>query len=296
MNYFPKSFSIWLLSSTNSAGAIRCGAIGIGSVPSTKSIENSTSLLGGNPSTSFGNIFKLVHYQISYIFSSFSTSRYMKIMKHWAPPCISFITPWDDNNSGPSELGNTNFFSWQSIRMRLAESQSIPKITSNSYRGRHIRFTLYTRPSTSTGHLTHKDDVLTKLDARVDTTRSHCSSQTDRPNLCTQVSDTKEYVALKSYNTHTYSPTIIQQPMTRLPEPAASSLVTTYTLPVAWGKLPCLLCWFWARTWTRVRVAAFERVGQSLPKWPSFPQLLHLLKPTSWGQTFLMCSPPHWYH
>jgi len=75
--------------------------------------------------------------------------------------------------------------------MRLAESQSIPKITYNSCRGRHIRFTLYMGPSTSTGHLAHKDDVLTKPDARVDTTSSHCSSHTDRLNLFTHASDTR---------------------------------------------------------------------------------------------------------
>ena len=119
-------------------------------------------------------------------------------------------------------MGNNSLFSRQSIRIRLAESQSIPRITSNSCRGRQIRFTLYLRPSTSTGHLAHKDDVLTKPDAGVDTTRSHCNSQTGRPNLCTQVSDTKECVAPKSYKTHADLPAITQRPMTRLPEIAAS--------------------------------------------------------------------------
>ena len=89
--------------------------------------------------------------------------------------------------------------------MWLVESQSIPKITSNSRRGKQIRFTLYLRPSTFTGHLAHKNDVLTKPDAGVDTTRSHCSSQTDRPKLCAQVLDTKECVAPESYNTHRFT-------------------------------------------------------------------------------------------
>ena len=66
--------------------------------------------------------------------------------------------------------------------MRLAESQSIPKITSNSCNGKQIRFTLYLRPSTSIGHLAHNDDVLTKPDVGVDTLSSHYSSYTGRPN------------------------------------------------------------------------------------------------------------------
>jgi len=92
---------------------------------------------------------------------------------------------------------------------------------------------LYLRPSTSTGHLAHKDDVLTKPDAGVDTTRSHCSSKTGRPNLCTQVSDTKECVTPESYKKHAGLPAITQLPMTRLPEPVASAPVMAYTMPDA---------------------------------------------------------------
>ena len=66
--------------------------------------------------------------------------------------------------------------------MRLAESQSIPKITSNSCKGKQIRFTLYLHPSTSIGHLAHSDDVLTKPDVGVDILSSHYSSHTGRPN------------------------------------------------------------------------------------------------------------------
>jgi len=94
--------------------------------------------------------------------------------------------------------------------MRFAESQSIPRITSNSWRGRHIRFTLYLRPSTSTGHLAHKDDILTKPDAGVDTTSSHYSSHTGRPNFFTLAFDTKEYVTPESYNKQHLIPEITQ--------------------------------------------------------------------------------------
>jgi len=130
-------------------------------------------------------------------------------------------------------LGKSSFFSQKFIRMRLAESQSIPKITSNSCRGKQIRFTLYLRPSTSTGHLAHTDDVLTKPDVEVDTTSSHCSSHTDRLNFFTHASDTNECVAPESYNTQQAFPTIKQWPITRLPEPVASAPVMAYTLPVA---------------------------------------------------------------
>jgi len=180
--------------------------------------------------------------------------------------------------------------------MRLAESQSIPKITSNSCRGRQIIFTLYLHPSTSTGHLAHKDDVLTKPIAGVDTTSSHCNSHTGRLNFFTHASNTNECVALESYSTRQAFPTIIQWPITRLLELAASAPVMTYTLPDVWGLLPSLLCWFWAGAGTGVRVAVIARVGQSLPKWPSLPQFLHLLKLASCGQTFLLCGPPHWQH
>ena len=131
------------------------------------------------------------------------------------------------------------------MRMRLAESQSIPKITSNSCRGRQIRFTLYLRPSTSTGHLAHKDDVLTKLDAGVDTTSSNCSSHTSRPRRLTQALDTNECVAPESYSTQQLAPAITQQPITKLHEPAAFVPVMAYTLPVAWGLLPMSLRWCW---------------------------------------------------
>ena len=226
MNYFPSSSSIWLFSSTNSTRAIRYGAIDTGPVPDTKSIENSISLLGGNPGTSYGNTSSnSCTTGITDVASPLSTSRYVKIMKHYASPCSSFITPWDDNNSGSTKSGNNNFFSQQSIRMWLVESQSIPKITSNSCRGRHIRFTLYLRPSTSTGHLAHKDDVLTKSDAGVDTASSHYSPRTGRPKCSTQAFDTKECIAPESYNTYHAFPAIIQSPITRLPESATSAPV-----------------------------------------------------------------------
>ena len=85
--------------------------------------------------------------------------------------------------------------------MQLAESQSIPKITSNSCRGMQIRFTLYMCSSTSTEHLAHKDDVLIKPDARVDTASSHYSSHIGIPNRSTHAFDTEECVAPESYNT-----------------------------------------------------------------------------------------------
>jgi len=152
---------------------------------------------------------------------------------------------------------------------------------------------LYLRPSISTGHLTHKDDVLTKPDTGVDTASSHYSSHTGRPNRFTHAFDTKECVAPESYNTQQAFPAIKQWLITRLPEPAASAPVIAYTLPVAWGMLPLCLCWFCVGACTGGHVTTLARMGQSLPKWPSLPQLLHFLKPVSWGQTFLLCGPPY---
>jgi len=45
---------------------------------------------------------------------------------------------------------------------------------------------------------------MTKLDVGVDTTSSHCSSHTGRPNRFTQASDTKECVA-PNHITHNIS-------------------------------------------------------------------------------------------
>jgi len=91
---------------------------------------------------------------------------------------------------------------------------------------------LYLRPSTSTRHLAHKDDILTKPDVGVDTTSSHYSSHTGRLNFFTHASDINECVAPKSYSTEQAFPTIKQWPITRLPEPAAFALVMAYTLLV----------------------------------------------------------------
>ena len=55
MNPFSKSSSICLLSSVNSRGDIRYGAMDIGPVPGTNSMVNSISLLGGNSGISSGN-------------------------------------------------------------------------------------------------------------------------------------------------------------------------------------------------------------------------------------------------
>jgi len=49
--------------------------------------------------------------------------------------------------------------------------------------------------------LAHKDDVLTKPGARVDTASSHYNSRTSKPKRSTQAFDTKECVAPKSYKT-----------------------------------------------------------------------------------------------
>jgi len=63
------------LSSTNSAGAIRYGAIDTESVHGTRSIENSTSLLGGKPGTSVENTSSnSCTTGITNVLSSFSTS------------------------------------------------------------------------------------------------------------------------------------------------------------------------------------------------------------------------------
>ena len=80
----------------------------------------------------------------------------------------------------------------------MVESQSIPKITSNPCRGREIRFTLYLHPFTSTRHLVHKDDVLIKPEAGVDTASWHYSSHTSILKRSTHASDTKECVTPKS--------------------------------------------------------------------------------------------------
>jgi len=96
-----------------------------------------------------------------------------------------------------------------------------------------MRLTLYMRPSTSTGHLPHTEEVLTNPDVGVDTTRSNGSSHTGRPNSRTQDSDTNECVAPESKRTQQALPEITQQPTTRLHAPAASDPIIAKTLHVA---------------------------------------------------------------
>ena len=54
MNPLSKNSCIWTLSSCNSTGVILCGVIEMGDVPRCNSIQNSTSLCGGNPGSSSG--------------------------------------------------------------------------------------------------------------------------------------------------------------------------------------------------------------------------------------------------
>jgi len=108
-------------------------------------------------------------------------------------------------------------------------------MTSSPTKGKQMRFTLYLRPSTSILHLAHTVEVLTNPEAGVDTTRSYWSSFTGRPNSTTLDSDTKECIASESNRTCNLLPAITQDPMMRLPDPAASAPVTAYTRPVACG-------------------------------------------------------------
>jgi len=177
----------------------------------------------------------------------------------------------DINITSSSKLRNNTFFSLQSMRMRLADSQSIPKITFSPSRGKHMRFTLYLRPSTLIKHLAHKVEVLTNPEAGVDTIRSYWSPLTRRPNSTTIDFDTKECVAPESYRTRKLLPAITQDPKMRLPDLSSSVPVMAYTQPVAWGlTLLCVCC-----GWDCVRGldTALLPVGQSLRKWPSWPHL-----------------------
>ena len=54
INPLSSNSCIWTLSSCNSTCAILCGFIEMGDVPGYSSIEKSTSLYGGNPSSSSG--------------------------------------------------------------------------------------------------------------------------------------------------------------------------------------------------------------------------------------------------
>src|SRR3954468_13032701 len=54
MNFFSSNSSNRFFSSANADGDIRYGAIDTGLVPGINSMENSTSLFGGNSSTSSG--------------------------------------------------------------------------------------------------------------------------------------------------------------------------------------------------------------------------------------------------
>jgi len=257
-------------------------------------MENSTSLEGGKPCTSSGKTSEnSLTTGVSRCPSPLSTDSWVKIRKHWDPSLMAWSTCCEDiSTSLSSELGNNTFFSLQSMRMRLADSQSIPKITSSPSRGKPIRFTLYLRPSTSIKRLAHKVEVLTIPEAGVDTTRSYWSSLTGRSNSTTTDSDTNECVAPESYKTRKPLPAITQDPMMRLPDLTASVPVTAYTRPAAWGLAPPFACCDW--DYAGGLGTALLLVGHSRIKWPSWPHLWQVLLPTSWGQAFFMWGPPQW--
>jgi len=91
----------------------------------------------------------------------------------------------------------------QSITTSLIDNQSIPNITSNPYRGKHIRFTLTLWPSTSSEHPTQAELVETCPDAGVETINSHPRSRVDNPSFFIQLWDMKECRTPKSNNTST---------------------------------------------------------------------------------------------
>ena len=82
--------------------------------------------------------------------------------------------------------------------------------------------------------------------------------------------------------------------MIRLPDPAASALVTVYTRPVACGlaPLPDGCDWGCGEGLDTVLLST----GQSLMKWPTWPHLWHALLSESWGQALLRWAPLQWKH
>jgi len=259
-------------------------------------MENSISLIGGRPGTSSGNTSeKSPTTGASKGPISVSTDNWVRIKKHWDPSFIALSTYCEDTNkSSSSKLGNNTFLSLQSMRMWLADSQSIPKMTSSPTKGKQMRFTLYLRPSTSILHLTHTVEVLTNPEAGVDTTRSYRSSFTRRPNFTTLDFDTKECVGPESNRTCKLLPAITQDPMIRLPDSSTSAPVTAYTRPAAYGLAPPLNGCHWGCG--ECLGTVLLSTGQSLMKWPTWPHLWHALLSESWGQALLRWGPLQWKH
>ena len=142
MNCFSSNSSNCFFNSANSEGDILYGAIEIGPTPSIRSMENSISLLGGRLGISLGKT--LGKFWTTAIFFNV-TSYFISIEDNNKYPWISFFKGSLFELVGDfkrfSEFENITNFSTQFKSTWLEDNQSIPKITSNWDKGRHIRFT-----------------------------------------------------------------------------------------------------------------------------------------------------------
>jgi len=96
--------------------------------------------------------------------------------------------------------------------MVLGDTQSVPKIFSNSYNGKQIKLTLNLSPSIIIGHFEHTTKVDAFSEAGVKTRSLKCNSLTSKHNSSTKILDSKERVTPKSYNTLKLLPTIEHTP------------------------------------------------------------------------------------
>src|SRR3954467_10183390 len=93
INFFSSNSSNCFFSSANSDGDIRYGAIDTGLVPGTNSIENSTSLSGGNSFTSSGKTSGNSHTTGNSLLATFSlTFINANIIYNVAPSPIASFT------------------------------------------------------------------------------------------------------------------------------------------------------------------------------------------------------------
>jgi len=145
-----------------------------------------------------------------------STFIWVKITNQSNPSLNSLKTWWAKMTIDSSTSENTNLFWIQSTRMWLTDSQSILRMTSNPWRGKHIRLILNLYRSTTTGHSTKTTKINIVPDVGVETASSKCSSLTGRPSSSTHNLDTNECVASESNKPFKHLPAMKHVPCMRL--------------------------------------------------------------------------------
>jgi len=117
--------------------------------------------------------------------------------------------------------------------MWLVDNQSIPKMTSRSFEGKHIRLILYLSLATTIGYFAHTNEVIIALVVVVESTSSMSYFLTNNLRILIQAYDMKEWITPKSNNINNCALDMEHIPITRLSDCEASPSLRMNTLSVS---------------------------------------------------------------